>query len=557
MLLTDEQLNMQMDEIVRFLSAVHPTLVTGGDRKACVEIRPIARGLFEYKLSRSFCLWELNDDSLFLLRNFLEAHNGKGYCLYYSVFNFDYQKETFTKAGKKAQKGRITVGNARYVNELAVDFDDTTEEQVKKYMKDFESVGIHPLWTNSGHGYHAHILFEEDLWDRNALLQVVYLLRSRGFEADSHCVDAARIFRLPGTYNYKGFKENPDREFPLCSVIHQSDTRYKIEEIVNAISSLPIVSDEDYEVYLRVAEPVDNAPKEEEPEKTGITIKNAIEYPELIQSCLPEAVIKMLYKCEEGYRNATCGFLIKYFKQFYKLSRDDIYSVMSRWAEEACEPPFDLDECFDRFYNAGGLNYDSELAAKYGIIDFAQIKDRSILWIPNEFCAKFNVLSAQAVKMYLAIKKLEHYKNSTTLEDIMAIVGLSHAATARKTIKELIANNFVYVTKGSKKQGEANRYFTQKIINITKGQTRFSYNDIAAYIQDLNGNEIKLYMYMKYKCFRAGSCFMSQKHLGEATDLQRTSVCGIVKQLAEKNYVEIEKTFITEYISFCNYTLLR
>jgi DNA-binding MarR family transcriptional regulator len=265
----------------------------------------------------------------------------------------------------------------------------------------------------------------------------------------------------------------------------------------------------------------------------------------------------MLTQCEEGYRNAVCGFLIKYFKQYYKLSREDIYSVLSRWADEVCEPPFDLDECFDRFYNAGGLNYDAELAAKYGIIDFTQIRDRSIIWIPNEFCNNFDTLSAQAVKMYLAIKQLEHYKKPTTLESIMEVLDISHEATARKTVKELISQKFAYVVNGNKKTGEPNTYFTQKIISITQGQTRFSYNDIAAYVKDLNGTEIKLYMYMKYKCFRTGGCFMAQKTLGDATDLKQHSVSGIMKRLEEKSYVEIEKSIINEFISYCNYTLLR
>lgn len=556
MLLNEKQLDKQFNDIVSFLSAVHPTLADGSDRKACIEIRPVTRGTYDYKLSRSFCLWEFTENTLFLLRNFLEAHNGAGYCLYYSVFNFDYQKESFTKAGKRAQKGRITAGTARYVNEIAIDFDDVTNEQAIEYMQALENIGINPLWTYSGHGYHAHILLDEALWDTSVLFQMVYLLRSRGFMADTHCIDAARVFRLPGTYNYKGFNEDKNREFPLCRVIKESTERYSIEEIVDAISSLPITSEADNDIYIKAAERKQDKPTEKD-EKGTVAMRNAIEYPELVQSCLPNAVIKMLTQCEEGYRNAVCGFLIKYFKQYYKLSREDIYSVLSRWADEVCEPPFDLDECFDRFYNAGGLNYDAELAAKYGIIDFAEIRDRSIIWIPNEFCNNFDTLSAQAVKMYLAIKQLEHHKKPTTLEAIMEVLDMSHKPTARNTIKELIANKFAYVVTGNKKTGEQNTYFTQKLVSYAQGHTRFSYNDIAAYVRDLNGGEVSLYMYMKYKCFRTGGCFMAQKTLGEAIGQTPQSVGKIVRRLAEKSYVEIQKNEINEFISYCDYTLLR
>ena len=556
-LLTDEQMEKQFNEIVSFLSAVHPTLTSGSDRKACVEIRPIARGNYDYKLSRSFCLWEFTENTLFLLRNFLEAHNGTGYCLYYSVFNFDYQKESFTKAGKRAQKGRITVNTARYVNELAIDFDDISEEQAATYIATMDELGIHPLWTCSGHGYHAHILLSEDLWDRSILLQAVYLLRSRGFAADVRCIDAARVFRLPGTYNYKGFKDDPNQDFPMCEVVKNSNERYPIKKIIDTVSSLPIISDEDYETYLNVAhsdndEELDIARAQEQ-----VAVRNAIDYPELVQSCLPPPVIKMLSQAGKGHRNAVCGFLIKYFKQYYKLSREDIYSVLSRWAEEACEPPFDLDAYFDRLYNSGGLNYDAELASIYGGIDFTQIKDRSVIWIPNEFCNSFDVLSAPAVKMYLVMKQLEHYKKPTTLEALMKVLDISHKPTARKVVKELTDKQFAYVKKGNKKNGESNSYYTQKLISIAQGQTRFSYNDIAAYVRDLNGGEIKLYMYMKYKCFRTGGCFMAQKTLGKATDLDRTWVSRVMKRLEEKDYIEIEKLAITDYIYYCNYTLLR
>ena len=573
MILSDEQIQQQMDTIVRFLSLVHPTLSDKSDGTACVEIRPIGRGTYNYRLSKPFCLWKFDETSLFLLKTFLENHNGNGYCLYYSVFNFDYEKKAFTKAGKVAQKGRITVDTARYVNEIAIDFDDIQEEEVVGYMKTLEDIGVYPLWTKSGHGYHAHILLNENLWNKTVLFRLVYLLRSRGFMADTHCIDAARVFRLPGTYNYKGYKEDEEKDFPLCEIVKESDIRYNVNDIVNKISELPIISEADYEIYSKVE--VENIQeitnedttreeeeKEKEKEKSSesnedFCFQSLINYPELVQSCLPDAVIKMLNRTPEGYRNSACGFLMKYFKDYYKLSREDIYSVLLRWSKEACDPPFNIDNDFDRLYNSGGLNYDTALSQKFGYIDFTVVKDKSTVWIPNAFFKSFSTLSGQAARMYLAIKKLEHYKKTTSLENIMKVLDVSHTPTARNTVKELIENNFVYTVKGAKKNGVPNTYFTQKIINISEGQTRFSYNDIAAYVGDLNGNELKLYTFMKYKCARTGECFMAQRNIGKATGLKQSSVCGIIKTVAEKEYIAVNKMEINEYISYCNYTLMR
>lgn len=557
--LTPHKLQEQVQTIVSFLRAVHPFL-DKPNQYECIEIRPISRSGYEYNLAKPLNLWNLNEKSIERLKEFLKLHNGKPYCLYFSVYTFDFDKIAYTKDGKVAQKGRITSDTAVFTQEIALDFDGFSYDEYINTVDAFEELDIYAVWTHTGHGYQAHILLDKPLMDKKALHKLVYLFRSKGFDADPSCIDAARLMRLPYTFNCKCFaddtyieeRDNP----PLCELLQESISRYSYEELEQKLSQLKTVREEEYVEQLKIktsstTKMVDN--KDVVLQKT--------DYPWLHRFDIPEPVCKMLAKTPHGYRNKVFGFLIRYFKSYLKLSKLQIKEILDIWSTTACSPAYDITEFetdFQRFYYRNGLNFDTSLAKQFGYIDFGnqiRLQKQDIL-LPTDFLKKLDELDSKAVRLYLAIKLLEHVEKETNIENLAELLKLSTRAI-HPTLQDLIKNKFIYVIKGNQTRKIPNQYVVSKIVSsLSEGYLKISYNDAKAYITELGKGEIKLYLFMLYK-FYSGDCFMSQTHLGEFIGLSQNRVSEITTKLAEKDFLSIEHVPITDKVYFCRYTLLR
>ena len=98
--------NEYLEEIIEFLSITHPSLLSNSG--GCVEIRPIIRdSVYSYDKSKSLNLFNLNENSVKRLNDFLNFHSEQKTCIYYSIFAYDYDKIAYTKSGKKAKKVKL------------------------------------------------------------------------------------------------------------------------------------------------------------------------------------------------------------------------------------------------------------------------------------------------------------------------------------------------------------------------------------------------------------------------------------------------------------------
>lgn len=579
--LSAEQLEEQALTILRFLKSVHPGLMADNGFRPSVELRPIPRGEKTFMLTKSLVIWDLSEKTEKRLRTFLERHNGQATCLYYSVFTYDNNKQTLTSKGTPAKPGKITVANAISAEEIALDFDGIGFEEYIELSEAFEDLGIFAYWVGTGHGYHAHILLNEALSDKDLLKRFVYKFRSKGFFCDSACIDPARIMRLPGTFNNKCFadedyaheRDNP----PYCVVVQESEERYGLDELMEKLDSLPTVSKEDEDAYLGVAvtpSKATSAAGEKEPESVscdpvpadGITVRK-IEYVHLARFDLPPAVEKMLAYTPKGLRNKALGFMVGFFKQQYKMGMKLILETLELWRKEACVPAYDPKEFrddFARFYERS-LKYDPALAKQYGAIDFKgliQLRKREI-HIPQKFFEDFAKLDGKEVRAYLAIKMLEHVEEPTTQENIANTLGISDRAL-RPTIQSLTKGRHCYMKKGNARAGVPTTYHTNRINSSHKGYLTIGYNDIRAYLTELceqSGRtratgELKLHLYMHWK-FSNKECFMSQENLGKNIGAEQNSISVMVYRLQEKHFIKIEKIQQSAFLESCIYTLLR
>lgn len=575
LILPEWQLEEQLDTICDFLKSVHLTLSGGDGFRPCVELRPINRGEEDFMLSKSLMLWDLQPESIERLRTFLKRHNGYPACLFYSVFYYDnFRKSTVTN-GKSGKSARIHSASALGTSEIALDFDDISFETYTQLVDRFEDMGIYAIWVFSGHGYQAHILLDDNLEDKDLLRRSVYKFRSKGFDCDPSCVDPARLMRLPYTYNCKCFKdsalEDEQEDPPFCKIVQGSATRYALDDILSRLDKLPTVSMEDERMYLNerpTAQKADRktAAKQLEAADDAFTVRK-VEYPYLSNYELPDAVHKMLAFSPHGVRNKVLGYLIRLFKTQYKLGKSQIYEILSIWAKEACEPAYlaeDLKKDFTRlYYEYNGLGYDAVLAKYFGPIDRQEmitLRKKDIA-ISNAFFRDFESLDGKTVRLYLAIKMLEHIDEPATVAKLSELLSISDRAL-RPTIQDLLKSGHGFIKKGNRRMGIPDTYHTHRGYSLQDGYATFSYNDIKAYITELydkgsraNG-ELKLYLFMRWK-FYTGDIFMSQEKMGQNINVAQNTISDIVHRLQEKHFIKIRKVQKYNCFESCEYNLLR
>lgn len=571
--LTEELLLQQTNEIADFLSLVHPGLLDGSylENKVCVEIRPILRVNGEYRLSRSLNLWDLSTKSLDKLYNFLSTRNGVPCCLYYSVFAFNYDMAfTVSKSGAKMRKGKVNSEAAVFTNEVVLDFDNVDFDEYTRLAESFEKNGLSATWVNSGHGYQAHFIFDAVNYDKDVLKKLVFKFRSKGYNADVACIDPARVMRLPYTYNCKCFTDekyahelnNP----PFTEITSVSKEQYSVEELMHLLDGLETVSDMDERAFFNAlsAKPPDHLYNELLPPEwlnTNLVEMKGLDYPHLQNISLPEPISKMLLNCPKGLRNKAFGFLTNYFKYYLKMGKQQTLEIMQLWSVNACTPAYDeetFDYDFKRFFYKGGLPYDSQLAKEFGYIDFqAEIEIRKKdIYVPLQFLQEMKDLSGPQVRLYLAIKMLEHIEKPTTKANLMELLKVTKSPfdTALSGIKK---SGHVFVKNGNKRLGIPSTYHSSKIISRTAGYCSFSFNDIKAYLEELSIGEIKLILFMKYK-FNNGDIFMSQENMGKSIGLKQNTVSVVADGLRDKYFLKITKKMVSSKgLYSCIYTILR
>lgn len=570
------QVEEQIETITYFLQSVHPHLNGGEGFRPCVEIRPINRGEEDFMLSKSLMLWDLQPESIERLRTFLTRHNGYPACLFYSVFSYDNHRQSIgdsSKSGKGKKSSRITTPSALNTSEIALDFDNISFEEYVELVDRFEALGLYAIWVFSGHGYQAHILLENTLEDTDVLRRCVYRFRSKGFDCDPSCVDPARLMRLPYTYNCKCFKdaayEDEMDEPPMCKIMQESNFRYSLDDIMEKLNALNTVSTEDEQEYLKECRKSAKSSKKKGQlisDEDDVSVRK-VEYPYLSNYELPAPVHKMLAYTPQGLRNKVLGYLIRLFKTQYKLSKSQILEVLKIWSAEACVPPYsdeDLKKDFTRlYYDYNGLGYDVALVKEFGAIDRQELITlrKKDITISNQLFRDFDKLDGKVVRLYLAIKLLEHIEKPATTAELCEMLSISHQAL-RPTLQDLVKSGHGYIKKGNRRLGVPDVYHTHRGYSLQDGYITFSYNDIKAYITELYDKgsrahgELKLFLFMRWK-FYSGDIFMSQTNLGKNICVAQNTISDIVNRLQNKHFIKIRKVQRYNCFESCEYTLLR
>lgn len=559
MILSNEQLRETAKRQFEFLAKVHPSLTEDCWVEGAVEIRPVHRGEAKYK--RSFHTWSLEEKDLEKYTEYLSKINGETYCMYYSVFAFDYHKET-----EGYQKGKINNENSLYTSALVIDFDNITLEEFKEYLVKLAKLDIETLSVFSGNGFQSVILLDQKVYDKKILEKFTKLLISRGFPVDESIKESARVMRLPYSFNCKKYDKKyrkPGEEpFAIATrIVAETNRRYKLVDIFKKIKSLDVVIEDDEEVKIdelenieiRDFEPIEKAKKkkkkQEKIEKRNIIIKEVKEdYKEVIDfERLEPGIQNMLIETEHKYRNKVLLFLVCHFKHNMGLDMNRVEDIMAIWGEH-CNPSLEEDyvrEEARRVFKKGYKTpYTEDLGKKFGFIDFNSYSRDNKVRVTNEFFEYYHVMSDAAVKIYLmmmAYEKVEEI-HTWTQEEICRVADISRR-TFYRYVTDLIKLGFVDKRRSYKRENEEYKYFINKFFNMSRGFTEFETATLENMVfhknKALNDNEIKLYSYLIYmiNTKKTDVCFASQGYLGKAIGKAQNSISRITDELNDKKYI--------------------
>lgn len=575
--LSPAQQEEQLNTILDFLKLVHPSL-TNNNSGACVELRPLARNQDNVPFvlfKNSYNTWQLREKDIDILRRWLDARNGYPMCMYYSVYSYDYDKRTLTKSGKVAQKGKITVEAAKSAEELPLDFDHCDEEEMKKYDEMFESIGIHPLWLFSGHGYQAHILLTDKVVGKT-LKYLVKLIRAKGFShVDPACVDEARMMRLPYTFNAKCFekrtkypeeRENP----PMCHVVKFSDNRVSLKKLIDALESIPTQDMDEYIAALSIRDEVKSLPQntqdaaDTKPQSVDAGNRVMPEYPAGLSEVVkakdfPAAIKKMLTFTPQGYRHDTMAFLINFLTVYIGITATQTRDTLKIWNEKACEPSLEnYDAEFSNLWPGSGKYSLRKLAAQHGFIDlkkYLEIRLSNEIKLPYALFDEMGTIKNNAVCVYLAVAIAEHDGVVSDIKKIAELANLKSICTARNCIKELIAKGFIYTIKGWKAKGIPDTYKVSAFTN-NAGFLPLEYLVAKDYI-NLPAGEVCLLLTLRRVCAHKTDVIVNQGNLGKAVGCTRNNVSLLMKNLEMRGYIAIARNYMDKVKYQCIVDVLK
>lgn len=583
---TTDQLKTVTQYRVEFLKKIYPFLDNTDEyNDGCIEVRPLYRNKDgEKSYIRSFNAWHIEDQDIDNLYKLGQLINGKPYCLYYSLYSFDYQKKiedkdksSYTKTVYK-KPGKINKENALFTTILGVDFDNIKPYEFKKFKQTLNSIGLQTLDVFTGHGVQSLILLDQKYYDTELQGKFVKIMFQKGFPVDTVTTDCARVFRMPYAFNCKEFAKNIDNPQAINTfVITDTDKRYSAPDVFTRLSKLLDVIPASKEfvdmgqviqrLSLVTTKPLitpKKAPKSEK-ELKDIEFRDLQnEYPINLDRFAP-AIKKMMCGTPETLRNAALLFLVPFFKNTLKLSLDQTVKILKVW-DKHCLPP--QGEAFiaaetKRLWHYDFKNkfgkYTAELKNYYGEITFEEYKLDNVILIPNIFFKELKSMADGSVQIYLSMllsNKIDNIKEWTAKE-ICQCAQISQK-TFYNNFNMLVTCGYVDKSRSYKKGKEdyIYRINSYKYCTGDSGYTKVEIATVRLMLKELTKGEIPLYLFLRYMISSTkNECYASQEYISKMLGKKRPTITINTTTLHQKHY--IKKTTIKKgIISHSVYTLL-
>jgi hypothetical protein len=572
------QLDKQVAKQVRFLKAIYPFLEDEENwNEGCIELRPLKRDGDIKGYIRSYNAWHMQEKDIEALKKFLGMLNGKGFCLYYSIFAFDYKKEV-SRNGKIYEKGKINNENAMFTTVLVMDFDNITSEEFKKEKQKLIDLDIETIDIFTGHGFQSIILLSEKVTDKEILKKFTNLMLAKGFKVDEALVDPARVGREPYSFNCKALDKKSKyydefvTEIFATTDVAWTDKRYHIVDVFEKINSMKDVIPQIKELTHIDIKSITTAPITKTEQKKQVAQKNETNkikienlkhvYHMIKYEKLPEPIKHMLSGSRDGYRNQVVLFLIPFLRNSLGLNIQTIKQVMTLWGER-CIP--NLDQSFvevevNRVYEYGFKSkfgkYTEKLVSEYGFLEFTKYTRLNKIVIPNAIFDDFDVISDGAVRIYLALKLAESIDGITefTKKDIQKYANIGER-TIERNIKHIVNMGYICKRRTNRRMKEEYVYSINTHFSVTAGFTMLENSVVTLMLIQLTDGEMKVYSYLCRMVSDAkNDCWASQKYIAKQVRKTQQGVALITEKLMEKKYIN-KKTEEKNGFKHCIYNL--
>lgn len=574
-----EDIDVMWDDICR----LHTELIDGTPGEHCVEIRPLMRkanikGKYDVAI-KNFHLWKADAEAKERFINWINSDiRNQGCCLYISVYCFDSALKVYKENGQPYRAYTINKHNQLYTRVMVVDLDHITEAENSRFDRAMEQLNIsYQSIQTSENGFQKRFYLEDQVEDSFALSTLAKLLINKGFKVDPKVINRGQVVRLLGSVNNKVFspKHKRDSQFAV-KLVKDTNEKIPFRDLINRIASLP---DCQYPKYKNIG--ISNI-------KEAVAIKKdnfkPIAYycedtfvehykdiiPEHYFNSIQKPIRFMLIDSDEGYTDAVVMFIIPYFKNTLKLSFEQTKTIMDKWAEINNYNETDkYERIYYTEYKKGFGAYTTELQERYGSLVFnknydtiIKINDDTANLKPNVFSNDvYPDLDKTALKVFIGF--LFEYKASNKLtwefSEIMEYNNISKP-TATKALKELVAKDFVSCKTYFKGSGKENDYTLLKTYIALKTERRieFTLSELDRMFSKLKGNEIKVFIYMKYIVLKSsdGVYYGNQVDIADNVGIDRSSISRILSSLKKKRFLNIDKVKTSDGFESNSYTLI-
>lgn len=578
-ILNEKQIEEIAERQLEFLKLIHPQLTNTEWAEGAVEIRPVKRDHDDKTYVGSYNTFGATEKDKKHLVDFLKKVNGRGFCLYFSVYTFDSKMECLKADGKKFTKGKINNQNSLFTTTLMADFDDISQKDFLKEVERFKSVGLYPILVFTGHGFQTHILLNQKVYNKHILKYYNELLLSKGFKVDTKIQDSARQARLVEWWNCKELDVKYDNYNPIDPELPatlQLDTdyeaqRYSLVEVFQALRKLETIipQEEDEFVTDEVLNGSEIKPLSESIEVKAIDKKSkkvdsieiesdSSEYQQYFDfDNLPRPIQRIFLKTPQGVRNDALLFLIPLLKNTVGLSLKEIQECMIIWGRN-CEPSLskefvtrEVKRLYAYRYDGRWGKYTSELAKEFGAFDFndLRIQDDDKIKVPNQVIKALSDKSFNegVLRTYLLILLHLHEDDEVknlTIGEVCEITGNSER-TVKRHLSELVARKFLLRrTKGVYRKGKEcfTHYPNPMLFFNTDGFKLINTSLIELMYDKLTDGEAMLYLYMKTLTLSSGTktVLTSQQKLGKSISRTQNGVSEMTEKLHEKKFLKKE-----------------
>lgn len=307
-------------------------------------------------------------------------HRDAVYNFFYNIYKVDYVKgQCFQRETGYKMIGRSD--NVTSTNLLAVDLDSYSFEEYKEIRKLFLNKGIIPIEVSSGHGFHVLIKIET-CTDKGLLAKWLKVLSDNNINADMHCKDPGRVYRLPFFYNVKSNKYDTVVKAEIMEGEYGAPV-YKVEDIFDRFGYDYANWDELY---------ISNVKSKKSSVSGNTKVSKALSdshqhtcaslsdeelvnlYPMLDMEALPKGIKSILKGFVEGYTYYQLMRMVLFFKRSkYSLEQiKDIATVTEKINGNDWNSWDTLEEAEYFYHNIFGISMEEmeDLETEFGILFF-------------------------------------------------------------------------------------------------------------------------------------------------------------------------------------------